>query len=139
MSMCKDPTLMPSVEGLQKAMREPLLKVFPAALLGRLVVVPYYPISDEMLTAIIKLQLRKIQKRVATNHKAELTYSDEVVRLVAERCTEVESGARAVDAILTQKMLPEMSREFLNRMIEGRAISKVRIGVKDSEFVYSFD
>jgi type VI secretion system protein VasG len=139
MSMCKDPTLMPSVEGLQKAMREPLLKVFPAALLGRLVVVPYYPINDEMLTAIIKLQLKKIQKRVATNHKAELTFGDEVVRLVAERCTEVESGARAVDAILTQKMLPEMSREFLNRMIEGRAITKVRIGVKDSEFEYVFD
>jgi type VI secretion system protein VasG len=139
MSMCKDPTLMPSVEGLQKAMREPLLKVFPAALLGRLVVVPYYPINDEMLTAIIKLQLKKIQKRVATNHKAELTFTDEVVRLVAERCTEVESGARAVDAILTQKMLPEMSREFLNRMIEGRAITKVRIGVKDSEFEYVFD
>ena len=139
MSMCKDPTLMPSVEGLQKAMREPLLKVFPAALLGRLVVVPYYPINDEMLTAIIKLQLKKIQKRVATNHKAELTYSDAVVKLVAERCTEVESGARAVDAILTQKMLPEMSREFLNRMIEGRAITKVRIGVKDSEFEYGFD
>jgi type VI secretion system protein VasG len=139
MSMCKDPTLMPSVEGLQKAMREPLLKVFPAALLGRLVVVPYYPINDEMLTAIIKLQLKKIQKRVATNHKAELVFGDEVVRLVAERCTEVESGARAVDAILTQKMLPEMSREFLNRMIEGRAITKVRIGVKDSEFEYVFD
>ena len=139
MSMCKDPTLMPGVEGLQKAMREPLLKVFPAALLGRLVVVPYYPINDEMMTAIIKLQLKKIQKRVAQNHKAELTFSDAVVKLVAERCTEVESGARAVDAILTQKMLPEMSREVLNRMIEGKEIKTMRIDVSSGEFAYGFD
>ncbi len=139
MSMCKDPTLMPSVDGLQKALREPLLKVFPAALLGRLVVVPYFPISDEMLTAIIKLQLKKIQKRIAQNHKAELVYSDEVVKLVSARCTEVESGARAVDAILTQKMLPAMSREVLNRMIEGKPIKKMIIEVKESEFVYGFE
>lgn len=88
MNMCKDPELKPSVEGLQSLLRDPLLKIFPAVLLGRLVVIPYFPISDEMLTAIIKLQLSKIQKRLLATHKAVLTYDDSVVKLVASRSTE---------------------------------------------------
>ncbi|MDX2119090.1 MAG: AAA family ATPase, partial [Planctomycetota bacterium] len=139
MNMCKDPELKPNVEGLQKSLREPLLKVFPAALLGRLVVIPYYPISDEMLTAIIKLQLSKIQKRLLATHKAPLTYDDSVVKLVASRCTETESGARAVDAILTHTVLPTLSRSFLERMMRGEPVRKVHVGVDGSEFVYKVE
>ena len=92
MGMCKDPELLPDPEGMAKAMREPLLKVFPAALLARIVVIPYYPLSDAMVGLIARLQLGRIQRRVEQNHKLPFTYTDEVVKLVVSRCTELESG-----------------------------------------------
>jgi len=139
MNMCKDPSLMPDPEGIAKALREPLLKVFPAALLGRLVVVPYYPLGDEMIKLIIKLQLARIEKRLAENHKIPFVYDDGVVELIASRCTELESGARVVDAILTHTLLPAISLEFLNRMVQGQAIERVQIGVDNGEFTYAFE
>ncbi|MHC4153303.1 MAG: type VI secretion system ATPase TssH [Planctomycetota bacterium] len=139
MDMCKDPKLMPEPEGICKAMRKPLLQVFPAALLGRLVIVPYCPISDETLKLIIRLQLGRISRRTMQNHKIPFTYDDKVVELIAGRCTEVESGARTVDAILTNTLLPEISQELLTRLIEGKTAKRVHVGAKDSEFTYSFD
>jgi len=139
MDMCKDPKLMPKPEGICKALRKPLLKVFPAALLGRLVTVPYYPITDETLKLIIRLQLGRIGRRTQENHKIPFTYDDQTVNLIASRCTEVESGARTVDAILTNTVLPEISHELLTRLMEGKTAKRVHVGVKDSEFVYSFD
>jgi type VI secretion system protein VasG len=130
---------MPDPEGMAKALREPLLKVFPPALLGRLVTIPYYPLSDEMLGRIVALQLGRIKKRVEMRHKVAFSYSDAVVKLVVGRCTESESGGRMIDAILTNTMLPEMSREFLTRMMDGRAISKVAIDVADGNFTYAFE
>jgi type VI secretion system protein VasG len=94
MGLCKDPELMPEADGIAKALREPLLKVFPPALLGRLVVIPYYPLSDEVLASIIRLQLKRIGKRITENHRIRFTYDDEVIKLIASRCSEVESGAR---------------------------------------------
>ena len=139
MDMCKDPSLMPEPEGICKALRTPLLKVFPPALLGRLVVVPYYPISDETMQLITRLQLKRIGRRVRDNHKIPFTYDDEVIKLITARCTEVESGARMVDAILTHTLLPEISEELLKRLMEGKTAKRVHIGTKDSEFTYSFD
>jgi type VI secretion system protein VasG len=139
MNMCKDPDLMPNVEGLQKALREPLLKTFPAALLGRIVTIPYYPLSDDMIRMISKLQLRRIEKRIAASHEAEFHVADEVIDLIAQRCTELESGGRMIDAILTQTMLPEISTAFLNRMMEGGEIKRVSVTVADNEFAYAFD
>ncbi|MHC4544553.1 MAG: type VI secretion system ATPase TssH [Planctomycetota bacterium] len=139
MDLCKDPKLMPEPEGVCKALRKPLLEVFPAALLGRLVVVPYYPISDETLKLIISLQLGRIGRRTQENHKIPFTYDDKVIELIASRCTDVESGARMVDAILTNTLLPEISQELLTRIMEGKTAKRVHIGVKDSEFTYSFD
>jgi type VI secretion system protein VasG len=130
---------MPDPEGVCKALRKPLLEVFPAALLGRLVVVPYYPISDETLRLIIRLQLKRIGRRTQENHKIPFTYDDKVIELIASRCTEVESGARMVDAILTNTLLPEISQELLTRLMEGKTAKRVHVGVKDSEFTYSFD
>jgi type VI secretion system protein VasG len=139
MNLCKDPELMPEPEGIAKALREPLLKVFPPALLGRLVVIPYYPLSDEMITAISRIQLGRVQKRVEEHHKVPFSYSDDVIKLIASRCTDLDSGGRMIDAILTNTVLPAISEEILKRMIEGHPIAKVEIGVKDSEFEYAFD
>ncbi len=138
MDMCNDPELLPDPKGLTKALREPLRKVFPAALLGRLVVVPFYPISDEVLKKIARLQLGRIERRMMANRKIPFTYDDEVVDLIHSRCTEVESGARMVDAILTHTLLPAISTEFLGRLVEGEEIARVQVGVKDGEFAYSF-
>ncbi|WP_404361244.1 type VI secretion system ATPase TssH [Methylotuvimicrobium sp. KM1] len=137
-NLCKDPDLMPEPEGIAKALREPLLKVFPPALLGRLVVIPYYPLSDEMIAAIAKLQLKRIEKRIVESHKVPFTYDDDVIKLIAERCTEVESGGRMIDAILTNTVLPSISSEFLTRMMEGKTVERVHVGVADGEFVYEF-
>ncbi len=137
-SLCKDPDLMPDPEGMSKALREPLLKIFPPALLGRLVTIPYYPLSDEMLGKIVKLQLGRIKKRVEARYKIPFEYGDDVVKLVVSRCTESESGGRMIDAILTNTMLPDISREFLNRMMDGRPIAGVEVGVADGQFDYRF-
>ncbi|MEZ6234610.1 MAG: type VI secretion system ATPase TssH [Phycisphaerales bacterium] len=139
MNMCKDPELLPDVKSLTEAMRAPLLQKFPAALLGRMFTIPFYPLSDEMIREITKLQLGRIAKRIRHNHKAELVIAPEVYDLIASRCTEVESGGRAIDAILTQTMLPELSNEFLSRMMAGGEIKKVHVGVKDGDFSYSFE
>jgi type VI secretion system protein VasG len=139
MNLCKDPELMPEPEGIARALREPLLKVFPPALLGRVVVIPYYPLSDAMLGAIIRLQLGRIEKRMRATHKIPFSYDDQVVKLIASRCTELESGGRMIDAILTNTLLPRISGEFLRRMVEGRAVAKVEVGAQGSEFTYAFD
>ena len=139
MSLCKDPELMPDAEGIAKALREPLLKVFPPALLGRLVVIPYYPLNDEMIGAITKLQLRRIEKRIRENHKVPFEYGDEVVKLIVSRCTELESGGRMIDAILTNTVLPRISEEFLKRMMEGKPITRVQVGVAEGDFTYAFE
>jgi type VI secretion system protein VasG len=139
MNMCKDPELLPDPDGLSKALRQPLLKVFPAALLGRLLVVPYYPLSDAMLKSIIRLQLGRIVKRVAQNHNIELAYGDDVVNLIAGRCNEVESGGRMVDAILTQTLLPEISRELLNRLMVGAEVKRVGVAAAEGKFTYQFE
>jgi type VI secretion system protein VasG len=137
--LCQDPELMPDPEGIAKALREPLLKVFPPALLGRLVTIPYYPLNDQMIGAIARLQLRRIEKRIRENHKVPFTYDDDVVKLIASRCTELESGGRMIDAILTNTMLPAISQEMLKRMMEGTPIKRVRVRVSDGDFHYGFD
>jgi type VI secretion system protein VasG len=137
--LCKDPELMPDAEGIAKALREPLLKVFPPALLGRLVTIPYYPLNDQMIGSIARLQLRRIEKRIRDNHKVPFTYDDEVVKLIASRCTELESGGRMIDAILTNTMLPAISQELLKRMMEGTPIKQVQVRVSDGDFHYGFD
>lgn len=138
-NMCKDPELMPSAEGLEKAMRTPLTKVFPDALLNRLMVVPYYPISKDILHRIIKLNLSRVEKRVKENHKVPFTYDESVPELIGQRCTELERGARMVDALITNTMLPEIGREFLNRLVSGSQPTRVHVSTKDGNFAFAFD
>lgn len=139
MNLCKDPELKPDPDGIAKSLRQPLLKTFPAALLGRLVTIPYYPLSDAMLEAIIRLQLGRIERRLQANHNVRFSYDDKVLKLIASRCTEMESGGRMVDAILTQTLLPEISRELLNRLMEGKTVGQVQVTSTDGQFNYGFD
>ncbi len=139
MGMTRDPELMPEIEDIAKALREPLLKVFPPALLGRLIVIPYLPLSDEVMKSIIKLQLGRITARVTERHGVPFTYDDSVVELVASRCNEPESGGRMIDAILTNTMLPDISGGLLQRMLTGEPVMRVHVGVDDAGFTYSFD
>jgi len=129
-SLCSDPETMPDVESFTEAVFPELLKTFKPAFLGRLVVVPYYPLSDDVMRMIIELKLRKINKRVAEAYQADFGYSPALVDTIAERCTEVDTGARNVDLILTKTVLPEMSAEFLSRMAEGQGISAVHLDVE---------
>jgi type VI secretion system protein VasG len=137
-SLCRDPELMPEPEGIAKSLREPLLKAFPAALLGRLVVIPYYPLSDAMLANIVRLQLGRIARRVSEHHRIPFTYDEAAVDLIVSRCTELESGGRMIDAILTNSILPAISREFLTRTMNGTGLNGIRLAVADGDFEYQF-
>jgi type VI secretion system protein VasG len=132
MKLCADPETRPDSIGLAEALRPDLLKFFKPAFLGRLIVIPYFPISDEVMRQIIKLQLGRIERRLAENHRAQFTYDDALVTEIASRCKEVESGARNVDHILTRTLLPEISQEVLGRMARGEAIGGVHVSVDTS-------
>jgi len=136
---CSVPGRLPPPADLAATLRAPLLKVFPAALLGRMVAIPYYPLSDEMLGKIIKIQLERIVKRVEGKYNIPFTYDERVIKLVTARCTELESGGRMIDAVLTNKLLPEISRELLLRMLDNRNPTKVAVTVEGGEFKYAFD
>ncbi len=140
MKLCADPETAPEPEKLVEAIKPELNKIFKPALLGRMVIVPFYPISDKVMRQIIKLQLGRIGSRLKENHGADFGYDDSVINEILGRCKEVESGARNVDHILTRTVLPEMSGEFLSRMAEGRTMSRVRVTVGDGgSFRYEFD
>jgi type VI secretion system protein VasG len=137
MKLCADPETMPSPEALVKALKPELNKVFKPAFLGRMVIIPYYPIRDENLKKIVVLKLGKIRKRLMENHKIELIYGDDLISEVASRCTEVESGARNVDNILTNTLLPEVSRQLLGWMAEGQKVAGIKVSVgPEGSFVY---
>ena len=138
MKLTADPETMPSPEGLVKALKPELNKIFKPAFLGRLVIIPYFPIRDEALKHIIVLKLGKIQRRLQETHRVALTYDDALIEEVARRCTEVESGARNVDNILTNTLLPEVSRQILSRMAERQGLAPIHVAVGEGgAFVYS--
>ena len=115
MKLVADPETMPSAKGIIDAIKPELNKVFKPAFLGRLVIIPYYPVRDEVLKTIVRLKLGKIVRRIGENHKIELTYDPAVIDTVASRCTEVESGARNVDNILTNTVLPDISQNVVGQ------------------------
>jgi type VI secretion system protein VasG len=140
MKYCSDPDTIPTPEQLGELLRPDLLKSFKPALLGRMVIVPYFPLGDQVLRQIIQLQLKKIGDRMRANHKAIFAYDDAVINTIAGRCKEVESGARNVDHILTGSMLPAISQEVLHRMADGRPISRVHVGVDSAgHFAYTVE
>ena len=138
MKLTADDETAPTPEGLVKAIKPELDKVFKPAFLGRLVVIPYYPIRDEAMKKIIKLKLGKIQRRLQESHRVALTHDDALIDEVARRCTEVESGARNVDNILTNTMLPEISKQILGKIAEGLRPEAVHVAIGENGiFVYS--
>ncbi len=137
MKICADPDTRPDSEGLAAALRPDLLKVFKPALLGRISVVPYFPLADDILQQIIRLQLRRIGDRVRDNYRAVFSYDDALVSTIAGRCKEVESGARNIDHIISGTLLPEISDEFLSRMAEGKPVERVHVAAgADGGFRY---
>jgi type VI secretion system protein VasG len=138
MKLTADPETTPSADGLAKALKPELNKIFKPAFMGRLVTVPYFPLRDEAMKQIVTLKLAKIQRRIRDNHKIELTYDPAVVAEVAKRCTEVESGARNVDNILTNTMLPDVSRYLLGRMAERQKPAAIHVSVgENGAFTYA--
>jgi type VI secretion system protein VasG len=131
MKLCADPETRPEPEALADAIRPDLLEYFKAAFLGRVIVVPYFPISPDIMRKIIELQLNRIRSRIKDNHKAQLTYDESLIKVIASRCTDVDSGARNADHIITRTLLPELSKEFLSHMAQGEPVSKVHISVDE--------
>jgi type VI secretion system protein VasG len=138
MRLCRDPESMPDPAALVNALKSELDRIFKPAFLGRLVIIPYYPVRDEALKRIVSLKLAKIQRRLAESHKVALGYEEELITEVARRCTEVESGARNVDNILTNTMLPDISRRILNQIASAEALSAIHVSLApDGSFVYA--
>jgi type VI secretion system protein VasG len=138
MKLVADPETAPGPKALIDAIKPEMNKIFKPAFLGRMVLIPYYPVRDEALKQIIRLKLGKIQRRLLENHKIKLTYDDPFLEAVAARCTEVESGARNVDNILTNSLLPDISRKILGSMAEGEKMTAMHVSVgEDGEFSYT--
>ncbi|WP_223809455.1 type VI secretion system ATPase TssH [Thermomonas sp. XSG] len=132
MQACSESEELPTVESLNELLKPELNRVFKPAFLGRTAVVPYYPLRDENMRKIVRLKLNKIGKRIRANHGAAFEYDDAVVDAIADRCTEVDSGARNIDNILTGTVLPEVSGYVLERMAEGGGVHAIRIGVGEA-------
>jgi type VI secretion system protein VasG len=140
MKLTADPETLPSHEGLVKALKPELDKTFKPAFLGRMVIIPYFPVRDENLKKIVRLKLGKIQRRIEQTHHVRFSFDEALVDAVAARCTEVESGARNVDNILTNTLLPEVSVRILGQLASGDEILAINVGVTDDgAFAYRVD
>jgi type VI secretion system protein VasG len=127
------------MEALIAQLRPTLLRQFSPAFLGRLVLVPYYPLGDEQIRTIVDLKLAKLAQRFAQNHHARFSWDDRVTDIMMARCTEVDSGARNIDFILTQTVLPLLSSLVLERMSMAKPFTAIHMGVGlDDQFVYAF-
>jgi type VI secretion system protein VasG len=139
MQMAEDGKVRPDPKTLNDAMKPSLTQVFPPALLGRIVTIPYFPLSPDMLGGIVKLQLNRITKRIKENHDAVFEYSDGVVEHIVSKCNDPDSGGRMIDNIITNTLLPELSRHFLHRSLEKDEIESAKVDVKDGVFIYQID
>ena len=139
MNMCGDPDLIPDPGVLATSMRDPLLKVFPAAFLGRMTVVPYFPLATDVMAKIVALKLRRIQRRIQENHGAVFGWDESAVQSIIERATDIESGGRMVDAILSTHVLARISKEILVRTMNAQTLVDVRLTSADKELMLSFD
>jgi type VI secretion system protein VasG len=138
MKLTADPETMPNQEGLVKALKPELDKTFKPAFLGRTVIIPYFPVRDENLKKIIGLKIGKVQRRLRGTHKVELVLDEAVTNEIANRCTEVESGARNIDNIMTNTLLPAISRMILTSLVAGVRPAEIRVGIgDDGDFAYS--
>jgi type VI secretion system protein VasG len=137
MKLTADPETMPDQSGLVKALKPELDKTFKPAFLGRMVIIPYFPVRDEVLKQIVRLKLGKVQRRLRDTHRLELVAGEAVIDAIAARCTELESGARSIDNILTNTLLPAVSRVLLTALVAGDKPTAINVTVReDGEFAY---
>jgi len=139
MGLSRDPKYRDEPEELATMLRPELLKVFPAALLGRIVSIPYFPLSDEMLAGIVRLQLDRIGRRLRDNHNAAFSYDDAVVEHIVSRCNDPDSGGRMIDNIITNTLLPELAREFLSKSLAKEEVKQARVTIENDKFAYSWN
>jgi type VI secretion system protein VasG len=139
MALSRDPKYANDPEELAIALRPELLKVFPPALLGRLVAIPYYPLSQAMLSGIARLQLDRIARRIKENHDATFVYDEAVVDHIISMCNDPDTGGRMIDNIITNTLLPALSREFLNRSLAGQELTQARVSIEDGNFAYGWE
>jgi len=139
MALSRDPKYRESPEELAQMLRPELLKVFPPALLGRMVTIPYYPLSDSVLGGIVRLQLDRIGRRIRDNHDASFSYDDAVVDYIVSMCNDPDSGGRMIDNIVTNTLLPALSRQFLNRSLSKEEIKSAQVSIADGNFVYTWE
>ena len=138
MNMCSDPDLNPDADALAVSMREPLLKVFPAAFLGRMAVVPYFPLAPDVISRIVALKLARIQRRIAENHACVFAWDDAAISAIIARATDIESGGRMVDAILSNHVLAGISQEILSRTMDGIPLQGVQLSAAGQDFSLQF-
>jgi type VI secretion system protein VasG len=138
MGLARDPKYRDAPEELAQLLRPEFLKVFPAALLGRIVTIPYFPLSDSMLSGIVRLQLDRIGRRIRDNHEASFVYDDAVVDHIVSRCNDPDSGGRMIDNIITNTLLPALSREFLKRSLAKEEIKEAQVAIANGDFAYSW-
>ena len=138
MGLSRDPHYRDDPEALAQKLRPELLKVFPPALLGRIVSIPYFPLSDEMLAGIVRLQLDRIGKRIRENHDAAFVYDDAVVDHIVSMCNDPDSGGRMIDNIITNTLLPALSREFLKRSLAKEEMTQARVTIENNDFAYAW-
>jgi type VI secretion system protein VasG len=136
MELSRDPAFGENPEALAIALRPELLKVFPAALLGRIVTIPYFPLSQDMLAGIVRLQLDRIGKRIRENHDAAFIYEPAVVDHIISMCNDPDSGGRIIDNIITNTLLPALSREFLKRSLAKEELKEARVSMENGSFAY---
>lgn len=138
MNMCSDPDLIPDADAMAASMREPLLKVFPAAFLGRMTVVPYFPLAPDVISRIVVLKLTRIQRRIAENHGCVFAWDADSVSAIIARATDIESGGRMVDAILSNHVLAGISQEILRRTMDGIPLQGVQLSASGQDFSLQF-
>jgi type VI secretion system protein VasG len=139
MTLTADPEMMPASDGLVKALKPELDRTIKPAFLGRMVIIPYFPVRDEALKQIIRLKVGKLQRRLQDTHRMALVFDESLVDAIADRCTEVESGARNVDNILTNSLMPEISRMILESVADGVKPAAVRVSVGGGGFEYEME
>jgi len=136
MELSRDPKYLDNPEELASALRPELLQAFPPALLGRIVTIPYFPLTSAMLDGIVRLQLGRIEQRIRDNHDATFAYEDAVVDHIVSRCNDPDTGGRMIDNIITNTLLPSLSREFLKRSLAKEEIKRAHVSIHDNDFAY---
>jgi type VI secretion system protein VasG len=139
MELSREPTYRHNPDELAVRLRPELLQVFPAALLGRIVTIPYFPLSNTMLDGIVRLQLGRIDQRIRSNHGASFVYDDAVVDHIISKCNDPDSGGRMIDNIITNTLLPALSREFLKRSLAKDKITRARVTIEGNDFAYAWN